>query len=59
MIEKLKSELRSIEYAMIEMEDNDMAWSVEYTKLWREWRILKRTIKKLERIGKKYDKHQN
>ena len=59
MIEKLKSELRSVEYTMIEMEDNDMAWSVAYTKLCKEMRVLKKTIKRLERIGKKYDKHQN
>ena len=59
MIEKLKSELRSIEYTMIEMEDSDTAWSPAYTGLCKKRRVLKKTIKRLERIGKKYDKHQN
>ena len=54
MIEKLRHELRSIEYTLIEMEDNDMAWSVAYTKLCKEMRILKKAIRRLERLeGKK------
>ena len=59
MVEKLKSELRSIEEGIFYAEESDAAWSRFYTGLCKKRRILKRTIKKLERIGKKYDKHQN
>lgn len=59
MIEKMKDELRSIEEGIFYMEESDTAWSPAYTGLCKKRRILKRTIKKLERIEKKYDKHQN
>ncbi len=59
MIEKMKDELRSIEEGIFYMEESDTAWSPAYTGLCKKRRILKRTIKKFERIGKKYDKHQN
>ena len=59
MIEKMKDELRSIEEGIFYAEESDTAWSPAYTGLCKKRRILKRTIKKLERIGKKYDKHQN
>lgn len=59
MIEKMKDELRSIEEGIFYMEESDTAWSPAYTGLCKKRRILKRTIKKLERVGKKYDKHQN
>ena len=47
--EKLRAELRSLEYAMLEMEDRDEAWSVAYTALCRQRRILSRTIRRIER----------
>ena len=59
MIEKLKDELRSIEEGIFYMEESDTAWSPAYTGLCKKRRVLKKTIKRLERIGKKYDKHQN
>lgn len=59
MIEKMKDELRSIEEGIFYMEESDTAWSPAYTGLCKKRRILKRTIKKFERIVKKYDKHQN
>lgn len=58
MIEKLKDELRSIEEGILYMEESDTAWSPAYTKLRQKRRVLKNTIKKLERIEKN-DKHQN
>ena len=58
MIEKLKDELRYIEEGIFYMEESDTAWSPAYTKLCKKRRILKKTIKKLERIEKN-DKHQN
>lgn len=58
MIEKMKDELRYIEEGILYMEESDTAWSPAYTKLCKKRRILKKTIKKLERI-EKYDKHQN
>ena len=52
MIETLKKELRSIEEGIVYMELSDTAWSHEYTKLCKKKRILKKTIKKLEKIEK-------
>ena len=50
LIEKIRSELRGIEYAMLEMEARDEAWSLEYTRLCRQRRILGRAIRRLERV---------
>ena len=50
MIEKLKDELSIIEEAIIYMEESDTAWSPAYTKLCKKRRILKKTIRKLERL---------
>ena len=50
MIQKLKDELRSIEEGIEYMELSDTAWSPAYTKLCKTKRILKKTIKKLERL---------
>jgi hypothetical protein len=50
MIEKLKQELRSIEEGIEYMELSDTAWSPAYTNLCKKRKILKRTIKKLQRL---------
>lgn len=50
MIEKLKDELMSIEEGIYYMEQSDTAWSPAYTKLCKKRRILKKTIRKLERL---------
>lgn len=50
MIEKMKDELRSIEEAIIYMEETDTAWYPAYAKLCKKRRILKRTIKRLEKL---------
>lgn len=50
MIEKLKDELRSIEEGIEYMELSDTTWSPAYTALCKKRRILKKTIKKLERL---------
>lgn len=50
MIEKLKDELMSIEEGIQYMELSDTAWSPAYTKLCKKRRILKKTIRKLERL---------
>lgn len=50
MVEKLKDELRSIEEGIYYMEQSDTAWSPAYTKLCKKRRILKKTIRKLERL---------
>lgn len=50
MIQKLKEELRSIEEGIAYMELSDTAWSPAYTNLCKKRRILKRTIKKLQRL---------
>jgi hypothetical protein len=50
MIEKLKDELSSIEEGIYYMEQSDTAWSPAYTKLCKKRRILKKTIRKLERL---------
>lgn len=50
MIEKLKDELMSIEEGIFYMEQTDTAWSPAYTKLCKKRRILKRTIRRLEKL---------
>ena len=50
MIQKLKDELSSIEEGIYYMEQSDTAWSPAYTKLCKKRRILKKTIRKLERL---------
>lgn len=50
MIQKLKDELRSIEEGIEYMELSDTAWSPAYTNLCKKRKILKRTIKKLQRL---------
>lgn len=50
MIEKLRSELRSIEEGIEYMELTDTAWSPAYTNLWKKRRLLKKTIKKLQKL---------
>ena len=53
MLEKLKTELKTIEEGIEYMELSDTAWSPEYTKLCKRKRIIKKTIKKLERLEEK------
>lgn len=50
MIEKLKDELRTVEEGIAYMEESDTAWSPAYTDLCKKRRILKKTIKKLEKL---------
>ena len=50
MIEKLKDELTSIEEGITYMEQSDSAWSPAYTKLCKQRRILKKTIRRLEKL---------
>ena len=50
IVEKMKDELSSIEEAILYMEENDTAWYPAYANLCKKRRILKRTIKKLERL---------
>ena len=50
MIEKLKDELMSIEEGINYMEETDTAWSPAYTKLCKKRRILKKAIRKLEKL---------
>ena len=50
MVEKLKNELASIEEGIEYMELSDTAWSPAYTILCKKRRILKRAIKRLERV---------
>ena len=52
MLEKLKTELRSIEEGIEHMELSDTAYHPTYAKLRKKRRIIRRTIKKLERIEK-------
>ena len=50
MIQKLKDELRAIEEGITYMELSDTAWSPAYTNLCKKKRILKKAIKKLEKL---------
>lgn len=58
MLEKLRTELRAIEEGIEHMELSDTTWHPTYTKLCKMKRVIKKTIKKLERIERN-DKHQN
>jgi hypothetical protein len=51
MLEKLKTELKSVEEGIRYMELTDTAWSTDYTMLCRKKRTLKRAIKRLEKNG--------
>ena len=50
MIEKMKNELMSIEEGIRYMEDSDTAWSPAYTELCKKRRVLKKALRKLERL---------
>lgn len=50
MIETIKKEIRAIEEGIEYMELADTAWTPAYTKLRKTKRILKRTLKKLQRL---------
>ena len=50
MIEKFKYELRCIEEAITYLVESDTAWSPLYTKLCKKRRILKKAIRKLEKL---------
>lgn len=58
MLEKLKTELQAIEEGIEYMEQSDTAWHPTYTKLCKTKRIIKKTIRKLERIERNA-KYQN
>lgn len=50
MIEKMKNELKCIEEGITYLEESDTAWSPAYTKLCKKRRILKKAIRKLEKL---------
>ena len=50
MIEKMKDMLSSIEDGIFYLEQSDTAWSREYTKLCQKRRVLKKAIRKLEKL---------
>lgn len=50
MIEKMRDELKAIEAGIEYLELSDTAWSPAYTNLCKKRKILKRTIKKLEKL---------
>lgn len=50
MLQKLKDELMAVEEGIAYMELSDTAWSPAYTKLCKKKKILKKTIKKLEKL---------
>jgi hypothetical protein len=52
MKERLKQELDSLEEAITLMEVNDHASTRAYSKLIKKRRIIRRTLKRIERIEK-------
>ena len=50
MIEKIKTELMYLDEDIRYMEDADAAWHPEYTRLCKKRKILKATLRKLERL---------
>lgn len=55
MLEKTKKELSSIEEAINYAEASDMAWTPYYTELCHKRKLLKKEIKKLEKMEKRED----
>jgi hypothetical protein len=53
IVEKLRCELSSLEESIFYLEETDMAWSRSYTKLCKKRRILKKAIRKIEKLEKK------
>lgn len=54
MIQKLKDELSIVEEYIAYMEESDTALHVTYTNLCKKRRILKKTIRKLEKLEEDY-----
>ena len=54
MIDTLKRYLVSLDEGLESAELNDLAWSKAYTITLKERRIIKRTIRKLERLDRKF-----
>lgn len=59
LMKQLKTELRMIEEGIEHMELSDTAWSRQYTKLCKQRRILKNTIKRLEKLEGKENGNQD
>lgn len=59
MLEKLKTYVKTLDGEIEHMELNDHAYTKEYILLKKERKLIVKTIKKLERIKREYDKHQN
>jgi hypothetical protein len=55
MIEELKKMLNRIDNDVVYLEENDEAWSKLYTNLYRQRRVLKKAIRKLEKLEAKKD----
>lgn len=53
MLEMMKNQLSKIEEGIRYMEDTDTAYHPTYTKLLKERRILKKALRKLERLEAK------
>ena len=59
MLEKLRTHVKALDGEIEHMELCDHVCTTEYLLLKKERKICIRTIKKLERIKREYDKHQN
>ena len=58
MIEELKNYLEDLNEGITYAELSDQAWSKAYTLVLKERRIIKRTIRKLERLERKLKRAQ-
>ena len=56
MIEEMKDYLEDLNEAITYAELSDQAWSKVYTLALKERRIIKRTVRKLERLDKKLER---
>lgn len=59
MIEKLKDELKSLEEGIYYLEETDMAYTRFYTNLCKKRRILKKAIRRLERLEERRSTEEN
>lgn len=53
IIEILKKELRAIEEGIAHMEMTDTAWHRDYTTLCKKKKIIKKAIRKLQKLEEK------
>lgn len=50
MIEQLKTMITRLDEEIVHAELNDLAYTVDYYRMWKQLKVLLKALKKLERI---------